>query len=252
VNLIYQVAVGETPPFYDLCITSVAKYCARYRIEHVVQREPRLKIRPRQSCRSANALRLGYLPIFEKAMALNYLDGARSVLILDADVYVRPSAPNIFEEQTGSDFAAVLEREMPLTNEYAHKVCKYSYGQYVDLDDVDWQWSEKGAAFFNMGVMLLGPRFGTYLHGQTPREFLERPEFERFVNGQGHWRWSTDQTLWNYWLKKTGLSVRSMDWRFNALYNAVRSVADAYFVHFFLAAKLPQGGLEIPAIIERL
>lgn len=245
-QLVYQVKVGKTPAFYDLCIASVERYCKRIGADHHVQTEPILRIVPKRSYRSVNALRLGYLPIYEKENAFSYLDRYDKVSVVDADIYVRDSAPNIFDA-FHADFGAVMERQMPLTQKYREKIRKYSDGQYGLLKDVDWQWSEDGAAFYNMGLMLLGRS----LH-RDPREFLGRPEFERFVNGEGHWKWSTDQTLLNYWLKKDRVNVQDMDWRWNALYGAVRDVSPAHFVHFFLAAKMPHGGAEIPDLIKRL
>lgn len=246
---IYQVAVANTPGFYETCIRSVGDYARRIGANHIVQTEPILRIRPKNSARSENALRHGYLPIYEKENAFDHLKFG-AVLILDADVYVRPTAPDIFQ-LANCDFAGVVEREMPLTPNYFDKIRKYSKGQYEFLDDVDWKWNSDGAEFFNMGVMLLNPSIQNYIEG-TPREFIERPEFERFVNGEGHWRWSTDQTLLNYWVKKSGMTTRHLDWRWNALYGAVKNIETADFVHFFLSAKLPQGGKEIPGIIRGL
>jgi hypothetical protein len=233
--LIYQVAVGEVPPFYHACIASVARYCQRHGLEHVVQTEPKLRIRPVKSARSENALRLGYLPILEKECAFAELDRYERVAVIDADVFVRDTAPSVFD---GVEcFGAVLERDMPLTAAYRSKIRKHSEGQFRSLTDVDWDWNDSGAAYFNLGVMVLGPRFRDHMT-DTPEAFIRRPEFERFVNGEGHWRWSTDQTLLNYWLKKDGVPVTRMDWRWNALYGAVHDVAPAHFVHFFLSAKL--------------
>jgi len=249
-QLVYQVAVGEVPQFYHVCIDSVRSYCRRFGYDHIIQTEPLLKIAPIQSARSENALRLGYLPIYEKENAFSYLADYESVAILDADIYVRESAPDIFGFQ--GDFAAVLERDMPLTPVYADKVRKHSQGQFSTLKDVDWDWDSRGAAYFNMGMMVLNQSILEYLNGETPEQFIRRPEFERFVNGEGHWRWSTDQTLLNYWVKKSGMKVRNLDWRWNALFGAVRSVSEAFFVHFFLSAKLPNKGAEIPQIIAKL
>lgn len=247
--LIYQVAVGPCPPFYEDCIASVARYCARHGFEHRVQREPLLRIAPLRSARSANALRLGYLPIFEKEAAFAHLD--RPVAIVDADVYVRASAPSIFD---GAEcFAAVRERDMPLTPKYREKIRKYSAGHYRPLADVDWEWDAAGTAgFYNMGVTVWTPAVREYLRGQTPVEFLRRPEFERFVNGEGSWRWSTDQTLLNWWVRSSGMPRRDLDWRWNALYGAVPDVKEAHFVHFFLSAKMPEGGAEIPRLLRVL
>lgn len=250
-QLVYQISLGETPAFYEVCIASVAAYCQRLGFDHIVQREPILKIRPVKSARSENALRLGYLPIYEKEQAFAYLDQYDQICILDADVYVKPDAPNIFT-QTDATFAGVLERDMPLTPAYLDKIQKYSKGQYSTLTDVSWDWNERGAAFFNMGVMVVSNALRDYLNGQNPRQFIQRPEFERFVNGEGHWKWSTDQTLLNYWVKQSGMATKNLDWRWNALYGGVRSIEGAYFVHFFLAAKLPRKGAEIPSIIKSL
>ena len=250
-NLIYQVSIGDVPAFYDECIASVARYCHRHGIIHIVQTEPILKIAPLQSQRSTNANRLGYLPIYEKENALDYFDRYEKVAVIDADVYATDKAPDIFAESV-TDFAGVIEREMPLTPKYFDKIRKYSEGQYRRLDDVDWKWNDNGAEFFNMGVMLMNGGIAEYLNGDTSEQFIRRPEFERFVNGDGHWRWSTDQTLLNWWVKGSGMTVKHLDWRWNALYGAVRDVTQAYFVHFFLSAKMPHKGAEIPEIIRSL
>ena len=241
-RLIYQVAVGEVPQFYELCIDSVARYAERIGAQHLVQREPVLKIAPKASRRSDNALRLGYLPIYEKECAFSHLASNDQVLILDADIFVKESAPDIFA-QSNAPFAGVLERDMPLTPVYAEKVRKHSLGQFSTLTDVDWDWNPQGAAYYNMGLMLLHESIRPYIGG-SPEQFIRRPEFERFVNGEGHWKWSTDQTLLNYWLKRDHVPCANLDWRWNALYSAVRSVEGAHFVHFFLAAKQMPGSIE--------
>jgi len=249
-QLIYQVAVGEVPAYYETCIESVARYCWRHGIAHHVQREPLLKIAPKASKRSENALRLGYLPIYEKENAFSYLGEYAQIAVVDADIYAKPDAPNIFDG-ISADFAGVLERDMPLTPAYATKVVKHSAGQFDKLRDVDWDWNP-AAAYYNMGLMVLNKGILKHLNGETPKEFIQRPEFERFVNGEGHWRWSTDQTLLNYWVKKSGMTTQNLNWRWNALFGAVRDFKPAHFVHFFLSAKLPRKGAEIPSIIAGL
>jgi hypothetical protein len=251
-HLIYQVAVGEVPPFYETCINSVSAYCKSHGFAHIVERSPKLKIVPKNSKRSENALRLGYLPVFEKEQAFEYLDRFDRIAIIDADVFVRPSAPDIFSDTGRSNFGAVVERGNHNLPHHTDKVRKYSEGQYRGLTDVDWKWNEDGAEFYNMGVMVLDQSIREYLNGETPEQFIRRPEFERFVNGEGHFKWSTDQTLLNYWVKKSGMSVTNLDWRWNALYGAVRDIEQAYFVHFFLSAKMEKKGAEIPDIIKRL
>ncbi len=244
-RLVYQISVGNPPAFYATCIQSVKRYCKRHNLTHIVQTEPILKIRPVKSARSENALRLGYLPIYEKEQAFAALGAYDQIAIIDADIYIRDNAPNVFDELKGATFAAVLERDMPLTPEYIDKIQKYSKAQHTPLTDVDWLWNKRGSAFYNMGMMLFSSKLAEYLNGETPRQFIQRPEFERFVNGEGHWKWSTDQTLLNWWVKKAGIKTRDLDWKWNALYGAIRDVSEAHFIHLFLSAKLRN----IPGII---
>lgn len=257
-NLIYQIKVGDNPPaFYDTCIASVTAYCKKYNITHIVQTDPILKIRPLNSQRSEAAVeRLGYLPVFEKENAFSYLDHYDAIAIIDADIYIRDNAPNIFEQlDKDTIFAGVLEKDMPLTDRYVNKIKAYSKGQYDRLKDVDWKPSEKyGNEFYNMGVMLFSTKIKQYLNGQTPEQFIRRKEFERFVNGEGAWRWSTEQTLLNYWVRKSGMKLKNLNWKWNALFKGVKDemLPESYFLHFFLSNVLPQKGKEIPKIIKDL
>lgn len=254
-RLIFQVAVGEVPAHYEHCMTTVRAYADRIGAEYEVLREPVLRIAPRDSHRSENALRLGYLPIFEKEAALARLGEFNRVAVLDADIAVLPAAPDVFEAAGDADFAAVRERDLPLRPEYQRKVQIYSKDQFSRLKDVHWNWTRAGADFYNMGMMVLSAGVVPLLRGQSPREFIQRQEFERFVNGEGQWRQSTDQTLLNWWVRKSGMSRCNLDWRWNALYSYVRPEAlkqGPHFLHFNLASKLPRGGDEIPALIASM
>ncbi len=255
-NLIYQVAVGDNlPGFYDITMTSVLNYAMKYDIAYIVQREPILKIRPLNSQRSEKAVeRLGYLPIYEKENAFNYLHKFDSVCIIDADVYINNKAPNIFEQiDEEIEFAAVKEKDMPLTDLYINKIKAYSLSQYRGFTDINQTISPIfGIEFYNMGVMLMSNKVKKYLNGQTPEEFIRRKEFEKFVNGEGAWRWSTDQTLLNYWIKKEQMKTKDLSWKWNVLFKGVKDemLSQAYFIHFFLANNLPEKGMEIFKIIK--
>lgn len=244
-RLIFQVAVGEVPGFYAPCMASVKSYAAAIGADYMRLTEPVLRIVPKKSQRSANALRLGYLPIFEKEAAFAYFGVYDQIAIIDADVYARRAAPDIFEAAGEADFAGVLERDLPLQAQYAKKIRNYARDQYGEPD----------MTFYNMGVTVWNATVAAFLHGQTPKEFIERPEFEKFVNGEGLYRWSTDQTLLNTWLNRNlGMTRRNLDWRWNCIYDYVPSFApaQAYFLHFALAAKMPRKGAEIPEIVRGL
>lgn len=253
-NLIYQVAVGDTNSLYETCIRSVARYCARYGIEHRVQRDPILRIQPRGNHRSQAASRLGYLPIYEKENAFDLLPQYPAVCVIDSDVYITDQAPDIFAVPRSAPFAGVIERDMPLTPRHSTKVRKYSRAQYDSLRaEADFGWTEHGTAFFNMGVMLLDQALLPWLRGESAQQFLARPVFQRFVDGEGSWRWSTDQTLLNYWLRSEQIPVQELDWRWNTLYGAVTSEAaqKAWFLHFFLAQH-HVGDRDIQDVIQSL
>lgn len=254
-NLIFQVAVGEVKPFYETCIQSAKTYAERIGADHFVLREPKLKITPVKSCRSENALRLGYLPIYEKEVAFDYLDQYDSIAIIDSDIFIRDTAPNIFDElDADTVFAGVYEKDMPLTNEYVKKIQAYSNGQYSPVPNSNMTKGSFGYAFMNMGLMVFSNKIIPYLNGQTPEQFIRRPEFEDFVNGKGNWKWSTDQTMLNVWVHKSGMKIKPLDWKWNALFKGIQDdkLPEAHFIHFFLANNLPQKGKEIPSIIADL
>lgn len=256
-RMIYQVYVGKPSALYDTCVQSVAVYCAKHNIDHVIQRKPILKICPdmNRTQRSREAVsRLGYLPIFEKENAFDYLDRYDQIAIVDSDILIKNSAPNIFDHvPIDYAFAAVAERDLPCTAKHASKITKYSRAAFEQLTDVDWHWNNLGAEFYNMGMMVINSSlFRPYLEGQTPAEFLARPEFRDFIDGVGYFRWSTDQMLLNWWVKKTGMPRKNLDWHWNALYKAVTddSLPQAYFVHFFLKDLLPARGENVDELMK--
>lgn len=256
-RMIYQVYVGRPSALYDTCVASVARYCQRYGITHMVQRDPILKIcpNPQRTGRSQEAVsRLGYLPIFEKENAFAYVDQYDQIAIVDSDIFVRDTAPDIFLSLPKDQaLGVVAERDLPCTKKHLSKITKYSHAAFGHLTDVDWHWNTHGAEFFNMGMMVLNSdKFRPFLNDQTPAEFLARPEFQDFIDGVGYFKWSTDQMLLNWWVKKTNMPVQNMSWHWNALYKAVQDdqLPQAHFVHFFLKDLLPNRGENITQLMQ--
>ena len=256
-RLIYQVYVGRRSKLYDHCVESVEKYCHQYDIDHVVQRTPILRIKPdifaTGRSRESYEKHGGFLPIFEKENAFTYWSKYDQIAIIDADIWIRDGAPNIFDElEPENDFAGVVEREMPITEKYREKILNYSRMQYSSIR-LDWKWDKKtGGEFFNMGMMLMNKSLSKYLKGQTPHQFLNRPEFKGFIDGVGPWKWSTDQTLLNTWVKQEKMNVKHLDWKWNALFKGVKDehIKDAHFVHFFLKDKLPNRGENVEELMK--
>ena len=256
-RLIYQVyiPIRGSSNLYDLCVESADNYCKKYGIDHIVQREPILRINPDMERTNRNKVGLmkeaGYLPIYEKENAFDLFKDYDQIAIIDADVYIREGAPNIFDELgTEFDFGGVLERDLPLSSAHRGKIKGYSRDMFTNLKDVDWNWNDNGAEFMNMGMMLMNRSLAKYLYGQTAKEFIKREEFKDFVDGIGLLRYSTDQVLLNYWLKKCGAKVKHMDWRWNTLYRGAEDavIPKAHFIHFFLKDHLPGKGENVKDI----
>lgn len=257
-TLIYQVCLGEASnsKLYEFCISSVKHYCKMHGIDHYLQTHPRLRIAPDpfMTNRSEDSYKKhgGYLPIFEKENAFDFRDKYDKIAIIDADIFVRPDSPNIFDE-FDSTWGGVAEREMPLNDEYVNKIINYSKMQYSTLTDVDWKWNNRGAEFFNMGLILFDcKKIEPYLNKETAKQFLDRYEFKRFIDGQGAWKWSTDQTLLNWWLKKQKIEIQHLSPVWNGLFSVNTKINDCNFVHFFLKDKLPGRGERIDELMMRI
>ena len=106
-----------------------------------------------------------------------------------------------------------------------------------------------------MGLMVMNTeKFMPFLKNQTPKEFISRPEFKDFVDGVGYKKWSTDQMLLNWWVKKESIPTKNLAWRFNALYKGIDDtrLPEAYFIHFFLKDLLPNKGENVSALMEAI
>lgn len=261
-TLIYQVYTGKQSKLYDHCTYSVAEYAERIGAEYIQQKQPILKIKPDvfATNRSTESYMKygGFLPIYEKENAFEYFDRYDQIAIIDADVWIRPECnDSVFDAiDANSDFAGVLERDMPLTPQYERKIANYSRMQYgmPGMNKLfDWNCPKgRGADFYNMGIMVMNKSFAKYLKGQTPKQFLERAEFKPFIDGLGAWKWSTDQTLLNYWVKKERMNVTNLHWKWNGLYTANEKIDQCNFVHFFLKDKLPNRGENVEELMESI
>ena len=259
-RLIYQVYVGPRSKLYDHCVASVAEYCKKYSIDHVVQRNPILMIKPdvfaTNRSKESYEKHGGYLPIYEKENAFTYFNKYDQIGIIDADIWMRPGCPDVFDYVGGSvDCGFVCEREMPITPQYKAKIANYSRMQY-SMNPIKklFDWNNAGANFYNMGMMVLNQSFAKYLNGKTPHQFLRRPQFKPFIDGMGAWKWSTDQTLLNVWVKEEGMKIENLNWKWNGLYSGIdmNSIKEAYFVHFFLKDKLPNRGENVEELMKHV
>lgn len=259
-TLIYQVYTGKRSKLYDHCTASVKDYAKRIGANYECQRYPILMIAPDPfvTNRSKESYEKygGFLPIYEKENAFTYLKSYDAVAIIDADIWIRPSCSESVFDAAGSncDFAGVLERDMPITPQYDRKIANYSRMQYgMNPLNKLFDWKHKaGADFYNMGMMILNKSIEKYLRGQTPKQFLRRPEFKPFIDGMGAWKWSTDQTLLNVWVKEENMKVKNLDFKWNGLFTGIEmnKIKECNFVHFFLKDKLPNRGENVEELMK--
>lgn len=258
-RLIYQVYTGKKSHLYDHCTASVKAYAQRIGADYECQRTPILMIKPDVfvTNRSKESYEKygGFLPIYEKENAFTYFKSYDQIAIIDADIYIRETAPNIFDEiKPDVDFAGVLEREMPITPQYDRKLANYTRMQY-GMNPINklFDWKHKaGADFYNMGMMVMNKSFAKYLNGETPKQFLNRPRFKPFIDGMGAWKWSTDQTLLNVWIKEEKMKVQNLPFVWNGLFTGIEmdKIKECHFVHFFLKDKLPNRGENVSDLMR--
>lgn len=261
-QLIYQVYTGKKSRLYDHCTTSVKLYAQRIGADYICQTTPQLMIAPDpfMTNRSKESYQKygGFLPIYEKENAFAFLGQYDQIAIIDADIYIRPDTTDSIFVAAGTDvdFAGVLERDMPVTPQYERKIANYSrmqYGQSPINKLFDWN-HRCGADFYNMGMMVINKSLLKYLNGETPAEFLRRPRFKPFIDGMGAWKWSTDQTLLNVWVKEEKMKVKNLPFVWNGLFTGIedKEIKKCNFVHFFLKDKLPERGENVEELMSRV
>ena len=257
--------VGPRRNLYEFCINSVSAYAKRIGADHIILTKPLMKIVPdfERGNRSKESIsKLGYLPIFEKSVGFTYLKDYEKVVIIDADIFIRDDAPDIFEcYDDNVAFAGVFENDMQSLEWHKSKLKTYAKMQYKN----------EHRRFFNMGVMCLNRKIIPYMNPMLSdstrepifneledltidnvRKFLLQDRFLDFVNGKGNYKWSTDQTLLNEWIRWDLVPYGSLSPMFNCLYGTTDAVSQnrAHFLHFFLSDKLPSRGEDIAMLQE--
>lgn len=260
-QIIYQVYTGNKSRLYDTCTASVKAYAERIGADYYIQKAPLLMIKPdvfvTNRSKESYEKHGGFLPIFEKENAFKYLKTYDQVAIIDADIYIRPECNESLFEAAGTDvdFAGVLERDMPITTDYQRKIVNYTRMQYAHpgLQQL-FDWNNSGADFYNMGLMVLNKSIDKYLNGDSPEEFIRRPRFKPFVDGMGNWKWSTDQTLLNVWVKEEKMKVKNLPFVWNGLFTGIKmdKIPECNFIHFFLKDKLPNRGENVEELMEQI
>lgn len=260
---IYQVAVGPQSKLYKWCINSAEEYAARVGADHIVLRSPKLWIKPDpfrgQRSKESYEKYGGFLPIFEKENAFDHFKDYDQIAVIDADIFIKPDAPDVFDAiSSDCHFAAHFERESPLTDQKRQHIVKYAKDQLTNsvCKQFDWDFDHPGGGeFFNSGIIVWNcAKTLEALNGVTPKQFYQRSDFQDFIDGIGPFRWQSSQILLNYWAKKENLVIEHLEYKWNALFSALKDgkVEEAHFVHFFLRDKLPDRGENIQSLMKAI
>ena len=249
-KLIYQVCIGPKSKLYEYCTASVKAYAEKINAEYIIQSEPILRITPnpfmnQREGKTGGWKNIGYMPIFEKENVFDHFKDYDLCCVIDADIYIRPTAPDIFEDfDQNYAVGSVYECDLPINDEYAQKI--NSYSRMLSMFQLNWDVRQRtGYSFFNSGVMMYNSnKMLKILKGMSPKEFLDQYELQDFINGVGPLKWQSDQMTLNYWFKKNKVDVQRMNWKWNCLYTTVNNedLKNSYFIHFFLKDHLPNKG----------
>ena len=114
---IFQVAVGPQSKLYKHCVASVNDYAKEIGADHLVQKQPLLWIKPDpftgQRSKESYEKYGGFLPIFEKENVFATFKDYDQVAVIDADIYIRPDSPNVFDTISADcHFGAQFERDL--------------------------------------------------------------------------------------------------------------------------------------------
>jgi len=256
-KLIYQVYLGNRSKLYDFCTNSVKEYAEKIGADYICQTKPILRIAPdpfmnQREGKTGGWKKLGYLPILEKENSWNHFKNYDFCCIIDADIYIKPETPDIFNYHNGYTVSSVYECDMPITEQHAAKI--KSYSNMVQLFNMNWPYKNKtGYDFFNSGVLMYNCKnMLERLKGMSPEEFLRQPIFMDLINGIGPFKWQSEQMLLNYWFRKENIEVQRLEWKWNTLYTAVNNPKEGYFIHFFLRDHLPDNGENIEELVKTL
>jgi len=260
-RLIYQVYIGKRNKLYNHCTQSVKEYAERIGADYKVLNHAILRIKPDIFTTNRNPQAWekygGYMPIFEKENVFDHFDDYDQCCVIDADIYIRPTAPNIFDEMP-DDFTvgSIYECDLPINDRYANQIKNYSTKCWENYRQYDWNFKPRtGGEFFNSGVMLYNTvKMKKALNGMSPKEFLYQPMLKDFIDGTGHLKWQSDQMTLNYWFKAKNIPVFRLNWKWNVLFTAVPDeyMKKGHFIHFFMKDKLPNRGENVEELMSRV
>jgi hypothetical protein len=262
-NLIYQVVVGGENKLYEYFVQKVNVYCKKHGIDHYVQRTPLLNLQMNKNesylwtnkqnslntSRIKSFLNLGYLAIFEKLNGLINYDNYDNVCILDADIYVKETSPNIFEEFDNNKFdcAFVYTLEQPWINKNNIKnVARSFYRDYYTVNKelktnipIIKIFDSPCFDIFNNSFMLFSSNFlRKQFENISIIDFLEKNQYKYFVGDLSKpvtQAGVSSDIFCNFWIMNNNFSIQRLHWKWDLEFNfdlEKQTLDEANFIHF--------------------
>jgi len=205
---IVTIAMGSDPS-YRYGIASMERYANRVGAKVIVIREPFIPIKGLSDAR--------HMAWLQKIYALQLVDQFESILYVDADVLITPTAPDIFQLMNRLNAECAIYDEGHLGRQhYVHQLQEV-IGQPLP-DDLF-------KVYFNAGVIYLsrGSQIGRELEAEDVRAVMK--------GGVS----CPEQTWLNYLIHLKGQGVTLLERKYNFMEERnddLESRLDAYFIHY--------------------
>jgi len=204
-RLLITLAIGET--FQEMG-----------KITHPLMKKYAKKCGARFHCIDQNRLHdvLG-LPTYEKFQLYDFLDGRYDqVLFVDTDILISPDAPDIFNLCSKDEFGAASEEGYSMSGPHRQLTQE-------KLGKVEWN-----NAYFNSGMMLLGPAHREIFN---PDNALLK-SWTSDADNDDHIM--SDQPILNYLFNQYHFEMKDLGYKFNhtRVITDTKSRFNSYFIHY--------------------
>lgn len=155
---------------------------------------------------------------FEKFQAVDMLDEYDRILLLDADVMLSPTCPDVFDVVPEDAIGCVFEDVGPAEESRRRAI---EWIRQLAFDPALEYWTE---GYFNSGVMVFSK-----CHQDALRLDLNNTQV-RDVASHGPWN---DQHVLNYLARRSGCPIRRMGYRWNHMSMfADKHTHDSHIIHY--------------------
>jgi len=205
-NAVIVVAIGKSPE-WKACRPSVEKYCKKYDLPLEVVTKTKYGIEPFDTF--SNSINL-----FEKNSIYELFEKYDRILRLDYDLIISPNCPNLFEIVPEDKIGGVYE-DVGLPETDRRRRILNIQNEFGDL-----QWR---SGYMNAGVVVAS-RQHRQLFNTTIYE-INRVQSIRDIK-------TPEQDYFNYMVRKLGIEVFELDYKFNHIMWFSPNRFESYIIHY--------------------